>query len=70
MAGGRLTIYELKNGESSRQTCMLGATNGALAGRFEARRRTIDNWTATVPEFSKTVQQGREVADESVQVHS
>ena len=49
---------------------MLGATNGALAGRFEVCRRTIATWAATVPEFSKTVQQGREVADESVQVHS
>jgi hypothetical protein len=49
---------------------MLGATNDALAGRFEVRRRTIDTWVVAVPEFSKTVQQGHEVADESVQVHS
>ena len=29
-------------------------------------RRTIDNWIATIPEFSDAVRQGREVADESV----
>ena len=56
MAGGRLTIYRLENAESAPQACMLGATNDALAGRFEVCRRTIDNWIATIPEFSKTVQ--------------
>jgi hypothetical protein len=45
---------------------MLGATNDALAGRFKVCRRTIDNWIATIPEFSKAAPQGREVADESV----
>jgi hypothetical protein len=70
MAGGRLTIYKLENAEIARQACMLSVTNDALAGRFEVCRRTIDNWIATIPEFSKAVRQGREVADESVQVHS
>jgi hypothetical protein len=45
---------------------MLGATNEALAERFEVCRRTIDNWIATIPEFSAAVRQGREVADWSV----
>ena len=45
---------------------MLGATNEALAGRFEVCRRTIDNWIATIPEFSDAVRYGREVADEAV----
>jgi hypothetical protein len=45
---------------------MIGATNDILAGRFEVCRRTIDNWIATIPEFSDAVRQGREVADESV----
>jgi hypothetical protein len=35
MAGGRLTIYRLENAEIVPQACMLGATNDALAGRFE-----------------------------------
>jgi hypothetical protein len=60
MAGGRLTIHKLENAESASGDRMLGATNGALAGRFEVCRRTIDNWIATIPEFSKTVRQGRE----------
>jgi hypothetical protein len=45
---------------------MIGATNDALAERFEVCRRTIDNWIATIPDFSSAVRQGREVADESV----
>jgi hypothetical protein len=53
MAGGRLTIYKLENTEMARQACMFGATDDALAGRFEVCRRTIDNWIATIPEFSK-----------------
>jgi len=66
MAGGRLTIYKLENAEVACQARVLGATNDALTGRFEVCRRTIDNWIATIPEFSKAVRQGREVADESV----
>jgi hypothetical protein len=45
---------------------MLGATNDTLAERFEVCRRTIDNWIATIPEFSAAVRQGREVADVAV----
>ncbi len=66
MAGGRPTIYKPENAEIARHTCMLGATNEALAGRFEVCRRTIDNWIATIPEFSNAVRYGREVADEAV----
>jgi hypothetical protein len=66
MAGGRPTIYKPENAEIARHTCMLGATNEALAGRFEVCRRTIDNWIATIPEFSDAVRYGREVADEAV----
>ena len=50
----------------ARQACMLGATNEILAERFEVCRRTIDNWIATIPDFSDAVRQGREVADEAV----
>ena len=66
MAGGRPTIHKPENVEIARQYCMLGATNDALAERFEVCRRTIDNWIATIPEFSEAVRQGREVADEAV----
>jgi hypothetical protein len=66
MAGGRPTTYKPENAEIARQACMLGATNDALAERFEVCRRTIDNWIATIPDFSDAVRQGREVADEAV----
>ena len=66
MAVGRPTIYRPENAEIARQACVLGATNEALAERFEVCRRTIDNWIATIPEFSYAVKQGRGIADESV----
>ena len=66
MAGGRPTTYKPENAEIARHACMLGATNEALAERFEVCRRTIDNWIATIPEFSDAVRQGRHVADECV----
>jgi hypothetical protein len=66
MAGGRPTIYKPENAEIARNACMLGATNEALAERFEVCRRTVDNWIATIPEFSDAVRQGRQVADEVV----
>jgi hypothetical protein len=66
MPGGRPSLYKPENAEIARHTCMLGATNEALAGRFEVCRRTIDNWIATIPEFSDAVRYGREVADEAV----
>jgi hypothetical protein len=66
MAGGRPTTYRPENAEIARYTCMLGATNEVLAERFEVSRRTIDNWIATIPEFSDAVRQGRQAADEAV----
>ena len=63
MAGGRPTTYRPENAEIARNACMLGATNEALAERFEVCRRTVDNWIATIPEFSAAVRQGRDVAD-------
>ncbi len=66
MPAGRPTVYTPENDEIARVACMLGATNETLAERFEVCRRTIDNWIATIPEFSFAVRQGRQVADETV----
>jgi hypothetical protein len=66
MVGGRPTVYKPENAEIARHACMIGATNESLAERFEVCRRTIDNWIATIPEFSNAVQQGRQVVDETV----
>ena len=66
MAGGRPTTYKPENAEIAHHACMLGATNESLAERFGVCRRTIDNWIATIPEFSDAVRRGREVADASV----
>ena len=66
MAGGRPTTYKPENAEIARNACRLGATNETLAERFEVCRRTVDNWIATIPEFSEAVRQGRQIADEVV----
>jgi hypothetical protein len=66
MAGGRPTAYKPENAEIARLSCMMGATNETLAARFEVCRRTIDSWIATIPEFSITIKQGREGANEAV----
>ena len=66
MAGGRPSVYKPDNVEKSLKNCTIGATNEALAERFEVSRRAIDNWIATIPEFSDAVRQGRQGADETV----
>src|SRR6266851_1147218 len=63
MPGGRPTVYKPENAEIARHACMLGATNESLAERFEVSRRTVDNWIATIPEFSDAVRRGHQVAD-------
>jgi len=66
MTGGRPSLYKPENAEIAHLACMLGATNEALAERFEVSPRTIDNWIAAISEFSDAVQKGRQVADETV----
>ena len=66
MPGGRPTLYKPDNADIARISCMLGATNDTLAERLEVSPRTIDNWIATIPEFSDAVTKGRQAADESV----
>src|SRR5713226_2856809 len=66
MPGGRPTLYKPENAEIVRLACMLGATNETLAERFEVSRRTVDNWIATIPEFSDAVRRGHQVAYETV----
>lgn len=66
MPGGRPTLYKPENADIARLACMLGATNEALAERFEVSPRTVDNWIAAIPEFGDAVRQGRLVADELV----
>ena len=66
MPGGRPTVYKLEYAEIASICCMLGATNAVLAERFEVSRSTIDNWIASIPDFSDAVRKGREVADGAV----
>src|SRR3977135_559507 len=51
MAGGRPTTFRPGNAHISRPDLLRG---------------TSANWTATIPDFSNAVQQGRQVADGSV----
>jgi hypothetical protein len=52
--------------EIARDCCIAGATNTTLAERFGVSRTTIDNWIATIPDFSDAVKAGREIADETI----
>ena len=66
MPGGRPTVYKPENAEIARIACMLGATNTLLAERFEVSRSTIDNWIASILDFSDAVRKGRDAADVTV----
>jgi hypothetical protein len=46
--------------------CLLGATNDDLADLFEVSLATVGNWLRQYPEFKKSVQEGRDVADADV----
>jgi hypothetical protein len=66
MPGGRPTAYKPENAEIARNACITGATNATLAERFDVSRTTIDNWIASIPDFSEAVRSGREIADGAV----
>ncbi len=51
MPGGRPTLYKPENADIARLACMLGATNEALAERFEVSPRTV---AAATPRSPKT----------------
>jgi hypothetical protein len=66
MSGGRPTVYKPEYAETARVSCILGATNEALAEQFEVSRSTVDRWIAAIPDFRDAVRQGREAADGAV----
>lgn len=63
---GRPTKYKPELCELATKFCMLGATNDGLARMFEVSCSTIELWIRTIPEFSRAVKEGREVADATV----
>lgn len=63
---GRPTLYKPDYAERARELCILGATNRLLAEHFGVARSTIDQWLATIPEFTSAVWDGREHADLAV----
>ena len=63
---GRPTAYKPEYPDLARKFCLLGATNDDLARMFEVSPRTIDQWMADQPEFSRSVKEGREEADAKV----
>jgi hypothetical protein len=52
--------------ELAHNYCLLGATNEVLGDFFGVTSRTVDNWTATHPDFADAVYRGRAVADARV----
>src|SRR3981081_4199140 len=49
---GQPTSYKPEYDELAHSYCLLGATNGVLAGFFDVALRTIDNWIATYSDFT------------------
>ena len=48
---GQPTLYKRAHCELVRNYCLLGATNEALGDFFGITRHTIQNWSATGPDF-------------------
>lgn len=56
---GRPTKFRPEFSAQAAKLCALGATNEQLADFFEVAERTIDQWLADQPEFSRTVKQAK-----------
>jgi len=63
---GRPTDYKAEYDDQAKGFCLLGATNDKLAELFEVSVSSIEYWIRNIPSFSRSVKEGREVADTAV----
>ena len=66
MPGGRPTDYRAEYAEQAEKLCLLGATDIQLADFFDVAESTIHLWKHTHPEFSESIKDGKENADNAV----
>ncbi|WP_138992731.1 helix-turn-helix domain-containing protein [Larkinella sp. C7] len=64
---GAPSKYKSEYATIARQLCLLeGSTDRDLAEAFEVSEKTIENWKKQYPEFLRSVQEGKKIADAKV----
>lgn len=63
---GRPTKYKPEYAEQAKKLCKLGATDIELADFFQVALSTLNLWKIQHPEFSESLNLGKESADERV----
>ena len=63
---GRPSLYKSDYAEHVHGYCLLGATNGEIAGYFGVAPRTVDDWPRAHPAFAQAVHSRRDVADAAI----
>lgn len=66
MPAGRPTAYKPEYAEQAKKLCALGATDAEMANFFSVAISTINLWKIKHPEFSESLNLGKEVADKRV----
>lgn len=65
-SGGRPTDYKDEYVDQVYKLCLLGATDKDIAGFFEVKEQTINNWKKSHPEFFESIKRGKVIADADV----
>lgn len=66
MSAGRPTDYREEFAEQARKLCLLGATDVELADFFGTSEVTLNAWKKAHPEFLKSMNAGKDIADAEV----
>ena len=63
---GRTPVYREEFARQAHELCLLGYTDGDLAGFFDVSETTINNWKRRYPAFLESIREGKTVADGKV----
>jgi hypothetical protein len=66
MKAGAPTLYKEAYNEQARKLCLLGYTDKELAYFFNVCEDTIHEWKKVYPDFSESINKGKDVADGEV----
>lgn len=66
MSGGRPSAFKPEYVEQAKKLCALGATDKEMADFFQVALSTLNLWKIKHPEFSESLQMGKDVADKRV----
>lgn len=65
---GRPTKYRPEYADQAKRACGMGYTDKRLAEMFGVDQRTIDNWKHDYPGFFQSLQDGKDIWDDSVEI--